>query len=212
MRLIRSLLIPCAVVAVVALGRAVAQGDSSAPSAIDPAVQPAARPAQASDFAVFRRPVVAADTLPTLVRRELTPTAQRESLDLNNARAVAPMGTGSVWVLAGTNNVCLAIPDPVDGFGVSCQSIADAEQGKLWVGLNGLLGQRAGDVRIAMLLPDGTGLVTAHGTDGHLTPLPVANNVVVADLSDSQTVDFSDPAGDHSVAIPGTPPALVAGS
>ena len=164
----------------------------------------------ARDFAVLRRAPKAGDELPPAVRRMFQPTAQREGLDLDAARAAAPGGRGYVWVLPGDRSVCLAIPDPVDGFGINCRDPEGAAAGELWVGLVGGRGQRAGDTRVAVLVPDDTDTVTAVSSSGRRTPLQASGNVVFADLSDSHHLDLEGGSGARSLSVPGTPEALVA--
>jgi hypothetical protein len=94
---------------------------------------------------------------------------------------------------------------------VSGAPIELAADGRLWAGLNGLPGQVAGDVRLAIFVPDGVAAVTAVSTDGRSRAVKVSDNVAFADLADSQAIAFQDAAGPQSVAVPGTPPALVAG-
>jgi hypothetical protein len=142
----------------------------------------------------------------------LGPVAEREGLDLDSARAFAPSATGSVWAVPGKSGVCLAIPDPIDGFAISCNDTAAAQDGRLWVGLTALPEQRIGDVRAAILVPDGIDTVTAVGAAGRRRTLVVADNVAFADLQDSARLEFTDGDGKHAVNAPGTPAALAGGS
>jgi hypothetical protein len=162
-------------------------------------------------FAVFRRAARSGDVMPPAVRKMFAPIAEREALDLGGARAVAPSGAGSVWAVPGRSSICLAIPDPVDGFAVSCNDTAAAQDGRLWVGLTALPGQDSGDVRAAILVPDGIETVTAVGGKGQRRSLGVSGNVAVADLSDSARLEFTDGDGKHGVNAPGTPDTLAAG-
>ena len=162
-------------------------------------------------FSVLDRPARSGDRIPPGVRVQFEPVAAAKGLDLDAARALAPLGRGYVWALPGPKNVCIAIPDPVDGFGIGCESADGADGGRLWIGLNGMSGQRAGDVRVAMLVPDRIDAVTAVAGDGTRRRLDVSSNVVVADLVDSDHVELSDGASSSSVDVPGTPPALVGG-
>jgi hypothetical protein len=175
----------------------VAQG--SAPDAAD------ARAA----FSILARPARRGDVLPPAVRRQFEPVAAAKGLDLDAARALAPMGRGYVWALPGPKNVCIAIPDPVDGFGIGCADASDAAAGKLWVGLYGMPGGRTGDARVAFLLPDRIDGVIAVAGDGTRRKLAVSGNVAVADLTDSDHVELFDGASSSSVDVPGTPPDLV---
>jgi hypothetical protein len=163
------------------------------------------------EFDVLRRAPRPGDVLPPAVRRMFEPTAAREGLNLDAARAAMPGGRGNVWVLPGKDSVCLAIPDPVDGFGISCRAAADAAAGQLWVGLVGVPGQQAGDALVAVLVPDGTDTVTAVERSGTRRALQVSGNVAFADVTDAHHLELADGADEHSLATPGTPEALVAG-
>jgi hypothetical protein len=160
-------------------------------------------------FGVFRRPPTASDVLPARAREMLTVSARRAGANLDTARAVAPAGAGYVWTFAGDRNVCLAIPDPVDGFGVACRSTEDALAGRLWVGLNGLTDQTAGDARIAVFTPDDADSIDSVATDGHRQTIPVRDNVAFADVDHSEAIEMT--TGDRQVrtTVPGTPEELV---
>jgi hypothetical protein len=164
-----------------------------------------------SEFSVLRRAPRSGDALPPAVRRMFEPVAASEGLDLDAARAALPAGRGNVWVLPGDDTVCLAIPDPVDGFGIDCRDAASTATGELWVSLVGGPGQQAGDARVAVLVPDGTDSVTAVEASGHRRALQVSGNVAFADVTDSHHLELADGAGEHVLAVPGTPEEVVAG-
>jgi hypothetical protein len=188
---------------------AVASGDDASTTAAAPAAAPA--PESAPPFGVFRRPARAGDAMPAETRRILSVVADREGVSLDAARAVAPSGTGSVWVIPGPGKACVAIPDPVDGFGMNCADTDAAKAGKLWVTLVGLKGQQAGDARVAMVVPDGVDSVTASSAHGAHSRIAVSDNVAFGDVSDSDAMEFTDADGAaHAVHVPGTPAALVA--
>lgn len=189
----------------------VTQADPSAPSDSAPAAPSSAAALDASSLHVFRRAEQPGDALPAGVRTMLTPTAEREGVTLDQARAVAAIGTSSVWVVPGAKDVCVAIPDPVDGYGVNCKSYARAAAGELWVALVGGADQSVGDARMALVVPDGVASVTAVASDGTRRELAVSDNVAVADLVSSDKVEFTDAGGTlRSTRIPGTPRELVA--
>jgi hypothetical protein len=167
----------------------------------------AAAPSQRA-YGVFRRPRTAGDALPARARQTLASLADREDVDLDDARAVAPAGAGYVWAIAGPTRICLAIPDPVDGFAVGCQDSEQAQTGRLWVGLNGLPGQDAGDVRLAFFAPDGVRSVQSVRTDGSRVPVPVSDNVAFADVTDSDAVEFTADGTTYATHVPGTPEVL----
>ncbi len=96
----------------------------------------------------------------------------------------APMSGSSddAWVAPSGDRVCVYLPDPVDGFGTTCASLADAQAGR---GV-GILTPQANSsdqhIRVAILVPDGgtaPHLITTDGTDSTLS---VTNNVAAAVL------------------------------
>jgi hypothetical protein len=185
---------------------AVATGDDETPSTQQPAVTVADA---SSSFAVFQRPAKASDRMPPEARRMLADVVAREAAgDLDGARAVAASAGRAVWAVPGRDKLCLAIPDPVDGFGISCADIAAVKSGRLWVTLVGLAGQRAGDVRIAQFVPDGVDAVTAVSDSGNTRTIAATDNVAFADIT-SGTIGFSDGFGEHRVRAEGTPAALM---
>lgn len=196
----------CALALCVTAGLALA--DNRPPDPTAAAADPAAPAPTSARFSVFRRPPSAGDVLPPRARQMLRVSAERAGVDLDNARAVAPSGAGYVWAFAGSGNVCIAIPDPTDGFGVACRSIEDALAGRLWVGLNGLPGQRAGDVRLAVLAPDDVDSIDSVAADGTRRTISVHDNVATADVADSNDVEMLIAGRAVETHVPGTPPQL----
>jgi hypothetical protein len=146
--------------------------------------------------------------MPADTRRVLADLAAHERVDLDRARAVAASAGRAVWAIPGQDTVCLAIPDPVDGFGVNCADVATAKSGRLWVTLVGLAGQKVGDVRVAEFVPDGVDAVTTVSDSGQTRTIATSDNVAFADVT-SGTIGFSDGFGDHRVGVDGTPETLL---
>lgn len=184
---------------------AVAAGDDATPVAAQP---PATGSTAATAFAVFARPAVARDRMPPETRRTLAGVAAREGVDLDRSRAVAASAGRAVWAIPGPDRVCLAVPDPIDGFGINCADVATAASGRLWVTLVGLRGQKAGDVRIAQFVPDGVDAVTAVSDSGRTRTIAVSDNVAFADVTGG-TIGFSDGSTERRIRVEGTPPALL---
>ena len=187
---------------------AVASGDDVANSN-QTAAQAAPTVDPATAFGVFRRKAATGDPMPTTEQRILTAVAAREKVSLADARAVAPSAGRAVWAIPGTSKVCLAIPDPVDGYGINCASGADAANGRLWVELVGGLGQQVGDARVAEFVPDGVGTVTSVAKSGKRGVIVVADNVAFADVADADTLQFGSGDAARSVHIGGTLPSMV---
>ena len=166
----------------------------------------------ATAFGVFRRGARAADAMPATERRILAPVAAREQVSLAEARAVAPSAGRAVWAIPGPDKVCLALPDPVDGYGISCSSGIDAANGRLWVELVGAPGQQVGDARVAELVPDGVDTVTSVAASGRQGAIAVADNVAFTDVSDADTLRFGSGDAARSVHIGRTLPSMVRGT
>jgi hypothetical protein len=180
-----------ALLAVVAAGltTTLALADQSAPD-------PDAR----DGYAVFTRAARSGDVLPPAVREQLAPIVGKD-VDLDAARAVAPAGRGYVWAIGGPQRLCLAVPDPVDGFGVACRDGSKVAAGDLWVGLQGGAGIPAGVVRMAILVPDATDAVTAVGGKRRQS-LEVSDNVVFADAEGPDRFELADGGSVRSVDVP----------
>lgn len=180
--------------------------DQSTPA---PDATVAAAPASGPQaYGVFRRAAQSGDSMPPEVRRMLTPFAEQENLSLDNARAVAPSGVSAVWAIPGAGQVCLALPDPVDGFGLSCRTYDQTASMGLWVALVGGPDQRLGDATVAFFVPDGVATVTAVSKGGSRQTLTVTDNTAVAQLSNADQIQYTDSAGvTHSARIPSTTPA-----
>lgn len=187
---------------------AVAVGDDSASSS-ETAAAAAPKIDPATAFGVFRRPAQSADAMPDSEQRILAGVARRENVSLANARAVAPSAGRLVWAIPGPDKVCLAIPDPIDGYGFHCADASSAANGGLWTGIAGLLGQRVGDGRVAIFVPDGVDAVTAVGTAGGRATLQVSDNVAFGDVSDAGRLEFSSDGVIHTAPIAGTTEEMV---
>jgi len=188
---------------------AVASGDGDQPA---PASAPAAAPSAdlAQSYAVFRRAAGAGDAIPAGTARVLSSVTEPAGVSLEGARAVAPSGAGAVWAIPGHDKVCLAIPDPVDGFGMNCWTGEEIAAGKAAVGLVGMAGQGVGDARLAVLLPDGVTAATAISATGERQRMAVADNVAFGDVNVA-SVEYVDADRTVRVEARGTPADLVRG-
>jgi hypothetical protein len=118
----------------------------------------------ATNFALFRSP-------PSPIPQEIAvaiASSTRYGRNAGLARAIqTPYGKG--WVIPGDGWLCIAMPDPVDGYGESCSPTSLAIQRGLWLRLAGdTPDAQAADV---LLVPDGVtvkksaaGTLTAPGT------------------------------------------------
>lgn len=84
------------------------------------------------NFVLFREKQ--AGQMPALVRSQI---ASSEHFGRNAALArQIDTSTGTGWVIPGDGSVCIAAPDPVDGFGTTCSPIEMAISRGLWIRLS----------------------------------------------------------------------------
>ena len=85
-------------------------------------------------------------------------SSERFGRNADLARSIqTPHGTG--WVIPGDHWLCIVMPDPVDGYGESCNPTSTAIERGLWIRLAGdSPDAKASD---ALLVPDGTQVHTS---------------------------------------------------
>jgi hypothetical protein len=124
---------------------------SAALNAPTPTSAVAAVPADAkASFRLFREQP--ATPMPADVAAQIG-SPKRFGRNPNLARKITTV-TGDGWVIPGNGWVCIAIPDPVDSYGTTCQPIADAARRGIAIGLSGGDGIPAGKSAQVALLPD----------------------------------------------------------
>lgn len=73
---------------------------------------------QSARLAVFERARTQADEMSPEARRQVAnSTGSGRNMELSRAIRT-PTGRG--WAIPGDGTICIAVPDPVDGFGVGC--------------------------------------------------------------------------------------------
>lgn len=109
------------------------------------------------------------------------------AVDFNLARPAPIAGSPNrAWIAPAGNEVCLFVPDPVDGYGATCSSTSDIAAGRAIAILAGAPGDESRAV-VAALVPDGGQAPTI--TDGKTqTAMTVADNVAAATVSSSAKV------------------------
>ena len=120
------------------------------------------------------------------------------------AHAIAtPTGTG--WVLPGSDAVCIAVPDPVDGYGVTCTSSSVAAESGAWIGMSS---GASNGIRMTVLVPDGS-RVTTEAADGADHALGVGEDGVVnVHLDFGDHLALSNAHGSpRTIATPPPPPS-----
>jgi hypothetical protein len=169
-------LLPCTALAIGVLLSS--HGSQHTATAADPRA-----PASASDFAVLAQKQGPGDTVPEKVKAMFN---EGQGSPAAGARSIhTPSGKG--WVVPASNKLCLVVPDPVDGFGVSCTPTNEARKR----GALAIMG-KGDDFGVTLVLPNGAKAVW--NTSGAESPLPASSTGVVVtrlDAGDSLTVTNS---------------------
>ncbi|MBI4897672.1 MAG: hypothetical protein HY827_04820 [Actinobacteria bacterium] len=108
--------------------------------------------------------------------------------DFNMARPASVDGSSDhVWIAPAGDQVCIFIPDPVDGYGSSCSTEDDIDAGRAIAVLADPTGD-ASDAVVAAMVPDGATAPEATDSTGDSTTLAVDGNVAAARLPVSSSV------------------------
>lgn len=91
------------------------------------------------------------------------------------------------WIVPAGDKVCLIVPDPVDGYGMTCSTAADISAGRAIAVLGGGPEGSPPEMIVAALVPDG-GSPPDVLSGGNATPMRVSSNVAAAVLSPSLKV------------------------
>jgi hypothetical protein len=103
--------------------------------------------------------------------------------DYAAARPVHVSGSSDdAWLAPSGDKVCVYLPDPVDGFGTTCVSAADAQAGRGVLVLTPQANSSDQHIRVAVIVPDGGAAPDVSTADGTESTLPVVNNVAAAVL------------------------------
>jgi hypothetical protein len=102
--------------------------------------------------------------------------------DFSAARPVPIAGTQwQVWIAPSGNEVCTYIPDPVNGWGGSCSSLASVEAGDAYTILGGGSAAALGEnVIVAVIVADGQEAPRIVDPNGANSPIAVHSNVAAA--------------------------------
>lgn len=145
---------------VAVLGAAFATALIAAGHSPSAATTPAAFADQKASFEVLRQGE--ATTLPKRIGEAFEVVGKRFALDVDSARqTVADDGT-KMWVVPGTDNICLAVDD-TDGVGVSCNTTSEALDGRVLLVEHSTKG---GPDTAFGLVPDGTTTVIGKSASG----------------------------------------------
>lgn len=161
---------------------------------------------QRASFAILRRVRRTSDDLPSRARSMLDGgRISRRNVDL--ARAIqTPSGQG--WVIPASNRICIAIPDPVDGYGLNCVLTAEALEGALMPTMSGGPGQAPGEAVLVGLVPDDARNVTLTDESGRRRELSTTNGVVATTADHPMTISFTSGSGIHEQTVGPVPDPL----
>lgn len=160
---------------------------------------PAPTPAQA--LHALARPATAADTPPSAVAKMIASGADIDQTGIRSFEST----TGAGWLIPRKDSVCIAIPDPVDGFGVSCAPTSVAVEQGVYVLM---IGPEADSPDVAFAPAKGT-TVDVIDAAGRSTPLTADENGVIARRLPSGSKNLRITTADGTATttpLPGPPP------
>lgn len=159
---------------------------------------------QRNAFKIFAEPRTAADVVPTKAA-SMIGDSQLSGRNLSLSRAISTL-TGRGWAIPGNRAICLAVPDPTDGFGITCVNTSYARS----FGVLSMMASPSvpGDVDLTLLLANGAS-ATVRANDGSSRPLVSDLRGVVAErLSHATEITIVSPTGQtRSTAMPVPPQA-----
>lgn len=125
------------------------------------------QPAIVEHFALFREKPAA--VMPDDAKQQIG-SASRYGRDASLARAIKTV-TGTGWVIPGDGYLCIAVPDPIDGYGTSCLPTEVAVRQGLALTLSGNMPN--GKAAETLLVADGSRVLQGpagreQSVDGHL--------------------------------------------
>ncbi|QEC50451.1 hypothetical protein FSW04_24610 [Baekduia soli] len=152
---------------------------------------------------VLKRVARADDTPPANLTRMI---AARPGVDQAGIRSFST-DAGRGYVIPQADGLCIAIPDPVDGFGKACAPSASAS--KTGVAVLMVDPTQSDRATIALALPAGATATAIDNAGGSAVLAAEADNVVVANLSrNTAKVHIAGPSGSTDIPMPVRPPAL----
>src|SRR4051794_27781631 len=142
-----------------------------------------------SAFPALQRPARRVDAVPAEMRRQLGVSAG--SRDATRA-FTAPTGTG--YLVSSSTELCISIPDPVDGFGTGCQATAEANKRGVWVAMQSAATK---GVIVAFATPAHTTLraLAADGSLAKTQPTTNADGIFAGVVPFGTVLEVSGPQG-----------------
>ena len=141
--------------------------------------------------------------------REQVGNSTRSGRNVALSRSIStPTGTG--WAVPGNGIVCLVVPDPIDGYGITCTETRHARTHGIAVIL--ISPDDPETAKLTLLTPRGSH-ITATMTDGGTHRLHAdQDGVVSAALEAAKSVTVETSSGTARLDMPAPPPAAANGN
>jgi hypothetical protein len=160
-------------------------------------------PDQAAAFAVLRGARRQTDEIPAATRA-LIGDSHVSGRNTTLSRAIETRdGTG--WVVPGNGTICLAVPDSVDGVGVTCSNTDFVAA--YGMPLLSIAAARPDAVELTALVPDGGEIEVAYASGARRTLRPDASGVVSSVITGATGFRVRTPSGAKDYPMPAPPPA-----
>ena len=156
---------------------------------------------QSSMLSILRRPIAVRDTMPVDAQQEIG-NSEVSGRNVALARAI-DTSTGRGWVLPGRGVICLAVPDPAGGFGLTCAETASVRTRGLALFMVAATDPDHADV--TLLLPDRSSTDVTAANGGQQPLSPDADGVVAARLESGSQITVRSGAGVSQIAVPVAP-------
>ncbi len=152
---------------------------------------------QRASFKLLRRAPAGGDSVPADVASTYLKGFTAYGASLADARGVStPFGPGWVIPVPSAGQVCLVVPDSASGYGIACQTTAEAAAGHLAATFVPPPDRQDGRSELVALVPDGAPAPTATQASGDSSTLATSGDGVAArTLANRATVQLHSPSG-----------------
>jgi hypothetical protein len=160
--------------------------------------------AQSEHFAVFRRARTAADAVPPAAKAAVG-DSRASGRNLALSRAIrTPTGRG--LVSPGDGTICLSVPDPVDGYGVTCgETVQVVKKG---LALMMISPERPDVAQVTLLLPDGATAENVARASRTTALRPDADGIVATEVATGGSITVDSASGSRTLTVPSLPADL----
>jgi hypothetical protein len=154
-----------------------------------------------SAFPALQQPARRADAMPAGIQSQLAVSADNRDAIRS---FTAPTGTG--YLVPSETGLCITIPDPVDGFGIGCQTTAEANQRGVLVVM--MQGAARDGLTVAFATPADTTLraLAADGSPAKTQTTTNANGIFAGVVPFGTVFEVSGPQGKFKQTLPGRLP------